>query len=357
MSFTSNSGNPLLSFPNEKLLLIVPSDGPPHGTADLSTALTSLQPYDVSLFLHLPRTPSNLAAGNFMLDVSLLAPLKASSTTPSILATSITSPNTTLLAQSRRPAILTYVSPLVDTASTLSGIPFYVLGWKRESEALEISVFEGVEFAKGWRNVPRYVRVAIEADEKMQFYEVGVRVLARFGGLRWMVYQHRVLSYLFFTTSFWMGSMLSCAVAWVLISIFLSDSSGQKVGEDQESTNRAKVKEEAEDEAQFDPTSMEDLSDTSRSFPTLGRQLPLHFIGRKDNIKHEDDLAENVKREEDRHLDAINIQPLGAEADDEDDDEAIVSWRDSGVGTSLEDTDRRRSVQKRRKALFGGSSQ
>ena len=291
-----------------------------------------------------------------MLDASLLAPLKASSSTPSIPATSITSPKTTLLAHSRRPAILTYVSPLVDTASTLSGIPFYVLGWKHESEVMEISVFEGVEFAKGWRNIPRYVKVAIEADEKMQFYEVGVRILARFGGLRWVVYHHRILSYLFFTTTFWMGSMLSCAVAWVLISFFLSGSGGQKLGEKQEGTDGVKVKEEVEDEAQFDPTSMEDLSDTSRSFPTLGRQLPLHFSGRNNSTKHEDDAMENVKREEDEVMESTSIQPLGAEADDEDDDEAVVSWRDSGVGTSLEDADRRRSVQKRRKALSGGSN-
>lgn len=222
---------------------------------------------------------------------------------------------------------------------------------------LEISVFEGVEFLKGWRNVPRYVTVAIEADEKMQFYEVGVRILARFGGLRWVVYHHRILSYLFFTTTFWMGSMFTCGVAWVLISFFMSDSGGQRTGEKQEGTDGVKVKQEVEDEAQFDPTSMEDLSDTSRSFPTLGRQLPLHFSGRKDNIKHEEDVAESMKREEDGLLDSTNIQPLGAEADDEDDDEAIVSWRDSGVGTSLEDVDRRRSVQKRRKALFGGSNQ
>jgi len=292
-----------------------------------------------------------------MLDVSLLAPLKASSSTPAIPATSTTSPNTTLLAHSRRPGILTYVSPLVDTASTLSGIPFYILGWKHESEVLEISVFEGVEFTKGWRNIPRYVKVAIEADEKMQFYEVGVRVLARFGGLRWVVYHHRILSYLFFTTTFWMGSMLSCAVAWVLISLFMSASDGQKLGQKQEGIDGVKVKKEVEDEAQFDPTSMEDLSDTSRTFPTLGRQLPLHFSGRKDNIKHEDDAAGNVKQEQDRVIDSTSIQPLGAEADDEDDDEAIVSWRDSGVGTSLEDADRRRTVQKRRKALFGGSNQ
>ena len=284
-----------------------------------------------------------------MLDVALFASQKPSSSL-TIPATSIGAPNATLIAHSRRPAILTYVSPLVDTASTLSGIPFYVLGWKHESEVLHISVFEGVEFAKGWTNIPRYVRVKIEADEKMQFYEVGVKIVARFGGLRWLVYHHRILSYLFFTTTFWMGSMVNCVVAWLVISTFLA---GNKADEKDDQEGK-EIKEESREEEEFDPNSMEDLSDTSRNFPTLGRQLPLHFSGRKDGIKLEQEIAETIKQEEDGVLGSTFIQPLGTEADDEDDDEAIISWRDSGIGTSLEDTDRRRSVQKRRKALFGG---
>lgn len=246
---------------------------------------------------------------------------------------------------------MTYVSPLVDTASTLSGIPFYVLGWKHESEVLEISVFEGVEFVRGWTNIPRFVKVAIEADEKMQFYEVGVKIVARFGGLRWLVYHHRILSYLFFTTTFWMGSMVSCLIAWVVISMYLPGWR-QTEGEQGDKEGR-EIKREDESDEEFDPNSLEDMSDTSRTFPTLGRQLPLQFKGRKGSIKQEDEDAEKLKKEGDRLMETTNIQPLGAEADDEDDD-VVASWRDSGIGTSMEDTDRRRSVQKRRKALFGG---
>ena len=62
-----------------------------------------------------------------------------------------------------------------------------MIGWRKESEVLEISMFEGVEFAKGWRNVPDRVQVIVEAEEKMQFYEVGVKVVARFGGLRYIL--------------------------------------------------------------------------------------------------------------------------------------------------------------------------
>ena len=45
-------------------------------------------------------------------------------------------------------------------------------------------MFEGVEFARGAKNVPDKAQVVIEADEKMQFYEVGINIVARFGGLR-----------------------------------------------------------------------------------------------------------------------------------------------------------------------------
>lgn len=116
-----------------------------------------------------------------MLDLSLLAPSKVLSSTEKLLPEAALKQR---LAHSRRPAILTYASPIIDTASTLTGLPFYVLGWKTESEVVEVSMFEGVEFPKGWRNVPQEVRLIVEADEKMQFYEVGVRIFAKFGGLR-----------------------------------------------------------------------------------------------------------------------------------------------------------------------------
>ena len=157
------------------------SNGHPHGTASFSTHLIPLQPYDISLYLHLPRSPANLAAGNFMLDLALLAP-----STGTLLPQSLASTNASdsVLALSRRPAILTYASHIVHTANTLTGLPWYVLGWRKESEVLEVSMFEGVMFAKGWRNVPDRVQVIVEGGEDMQFYEVGVKVVARFGGLR-----------------------------------------------------------------------------------------------------------------------------------------------------------------------------
>lgn len=95
--------------------------------------------------------------------------------------------STSIITRSRRPAILTYVSPIINLASIVSALPCYVLGWKTESEYLEVRMFEGVGFRKGWQNVPQIAKVVIEADEKMQFYDVSIKIIARFGGLRYVI--------------------------------------------------------------------------------------------------------------------------------------------------------------------------
>ena len=322
----------------------------PYGTAALSSALTSLQAYDVTLSLHLPRTPSNLAAGNFMLDLSLLAPDNTASS-DSVASKLYGNTSASILARSRRPAILTYASPIVDTANTLYGLPWRVLGWKQESEKLQVNMFEGVEFAKGWANVPQSVKVVVESDEKMQFYQVGIKIIARFGGLRWILYHHRIISFLFFTTMFWSSSMLSMLLAWFVLSSYLS--APKPTSKTESDTNGSAIKHEREDSETFDHTSFDDISDTPRSFPTLGRQMPLQFTGRPSPVKKKED--EEIKREEDELVGSTGIQPLIAEADDEDDEaaEAMSGWRDSGLGTGLEE-DRMSGVQRRRKALMGG---
>ena len=206
-------------------------------------------------------------------------------------------------------------------------------------------MFEGVEFDKGWANIPQSVRVVVEADEKMQFYEVGVRMVARFGGLRWILYHHRILSFLFFTTTFWGFSMLSMLCMWFVLSSYFATAPRPKSERD---TNGKAIKAEYSDSDAFDPTSVDDLSDTSRTFPTLSRQLPLHFTSRV-GVKEEDD--EEAKKND--VLQSTDIQPLVAEADDE--GEYGTEWRDSGIGTGL-DEERLASVQRRRKALLGSGA-
>lgn len=145
----------------------------------LDSKLASLQQYDVSVTLELPRTPSNLAAGNFMLDLSLYSP-------PSSSIMNGANTSTQVLSHSRRPAILTYASSVVDTAYKVSRLPLYVVGWRREAETLEVNMMERVEFAKGWRNLPGSLRLEIQSTERMQVYSAKVKFLARFTGLRYV---------------------------------------------------------------------------------------------------------------------------------------------------------------------------
>lgn len=147
--------------------------------------------------------------------------------------------------------------------------------------------------------------------------------------------------------------MTSSFLAWLVLSSFLSSSpepSKHETG-DFDSKTGVKTEPSGDSDEAFDPLSTEDLSDTSRTFPTLGRQMPLRYTGRHDTTKREEEEA-RVKEEEIERT--TGIPPLIAEADDEDDEDFGGSLgRDSGLGTSLEEGDRR-GVQRRRKALFGG---
>ena len=170
------------------------------------------------------------------------------------------------------------------------------------------------------------------------------------------MYNHRILSFLAFTSTFWVVSMISSLVAWMIVGMYNSSTSPQGTGrtvrnaggvDDQASDP---IKAEDDDDESFDAFSTEDLSDTQRTFPTLGRQMPLRFPGRSsDGVKKEETEEEQLER-------TAGVQPLIAEADDEDDFvERRAGRTDSGLGTSLDDeASRRNGVQRRRSRLFGG---
>lgn len=153
-------------------------DGHPWGTASFESEFVSSQPYDVAVALDLPRTPSNLDAGNFMIDLTLYSrqpgsvlPIPGDSSTP--------------ISKSRRSAILTYSSPLVDVARKVARLPLYIVGWRREAETVEIPMLEKVEFARGAKNLPQSLRLEIHSDNKLQIYSARVEFRARFTGLRY----------------------------------------------------------------------------------------------------------------------------------------------------------------------------
>jgi hypothetical protein len=113
-----------------------------------------------------------------MLDLTLFSSRPASLILPA--------PAITPISQARRPAILTYASPMVDVARRAARMPLYVVGWRRESEKLEVPMMEQLEFARGAQNLPQSLRLEIQSDSKMQIYTARVEIRARLTGLRYV---------------------------------------------------------------------------------------------------------------------------------------------------------------------------
>ncbi|KAJ5512021.1 Survival protein SurE-like phosphatase/nucleotidase [Penicillium expansum] len=198
-------------------------NGNPWGTAQFDSEFVSLQPYDVSVTLELPRTPSNLDTGNFMLDLTLFSSRPASSLLPG--------PNNAPISQARRPAIMTYASPL--------------------SETLEVPMMELLEFAKGARNLPQSLRLEIQSESKMQIYTARVEFRARLTGLRWIMYRWRITSFVVFSSLFWSVSMLSAGVTWLAMTWILGIIPKDEIKEELEDS----VKEDPEDQDTSDESS------------------------------------------------------------------------------------------------------
>ncbi|PYH78967.1 adipose-regulatory protein [Aspergillus uvarum CBS 121591] len=300
----------------ERIVHMQFDDGHPWGVASLGSDLVSLQMYDVQVELELPRTPSNVAAGNFMLDLALYSPPSASAETGS-------NTSTTLLSQSRRSAILTYASPLVDTANKLVLMPFYVLGWNREAEKLRVGMLEKVQFPRGQRKVPSSLRLEIHSAEKMQVYRARVMFKATFTGLRWIMYNWKLTSFVIFGFMFWSVSMVTAGMVWALLAIVFHHP--KEEGKDvvkTESGSEAVVKSEDTDE----PPSLFDVpSEIS------------HIRGTP--IKQEEDL-------DDGGSDSI---------EDTDGDRGAESSDVSGTGTGLESA-HARGIQRRRSHLIRAHS-
>ncbi|KAG2412323.1 hypothetical protein HFD88_009880 [Aspergillus terreus] len=195
----------------ERVVHLQFGDGHPWGTTTLGPGLISRQPYDVSVELELPRTPSNIATGNFMLDLALLPHPPPS---PQIQGNASVHP----ILRSRRPAILTFSSELVDTAAKLAFMPLYLTGWQREVERLQVNMMESVEFAGGWRNVPDSLRLEVHSSQTMQFYSAKVAFRARFTGLRWAMYNWKITSFVIFSFLFWNTFMASAGISWLIFA-------------------------------------------------------------------------------------------------------------------------------------------
>ena len=356
----------------EGIIYLQYGDGPhPYAFTPVdSTALISQQPYDVSLQLHVPRTPTNLAAGNFMLDLSLITRPTTSSTASD--SSTLISNTSTILFHSRRPAILPYQSPLLALSNTVISLPWHTVGLlDLDADSLSIPMFESLSFARGWKNIPNAAKIELQSDQTLQVYSARIVFQAQFQGLRYVIYNYRVLSFLVFTSCFYTVTLVSTALVWVvanrLLNSTIPDEGWRKIkqepstGAEEAPSSNGPVKKEPSDDTSDSALSVPNLSESATTSPTTSRQMPLRFPiarpgessvgtgaaswssaagpsrprGGVSDIKHEGEEAGGT-------LEATSIEPLNPDvADDEDEDEGRGRGRrdrdrGSGIGTSME---------------------
>ena len=352
----------------------------PFSTTQLdNSALISQQPYDVEVVLQMPRTPRNLAAGNFMVDIQLLGPynpLAKSEQAFTKLLGNITLPTTTglsVLHHSRRPAMLRYESQVVSLAHTGLHLPLHVLGFQDiDTNILRIPMFDMLSFSRGSSNVPTHLRLEVQTDTSvstgqavgfmgaaispatssaLQIYSSEVHFAARFRGLRYVIYNYRTLSFLAFTALFYTVSIVTLGLGWAGLSAFLSKpSSDQAVIKHEGGDVDPKIKQETEASDSGQGLSMSNVSDSAKQFPGRAGQPPIQFQGR------------NEQSQEAQPAPSQNIRP-GEAADDEEgfDDDTNTFGRttgrfdDSGIGTSME-SGRDPPLVRRRSGRSGQSS-
>ncbi|KAI0377733.1 putative adipose-regulatory protein-domain-containing protein [Hypomontagnella monticulosa] len=197
----------------------------PYGITSLSSNLMLEQAYDVSVELTVPRSPPNLERGNFM--VALFA-MKSLPDNPAFAFTSSAMgldpyahvKEDNVVFMSRRPTLIPYADPMVSMASRVLFLLYHILyPGAGETTTLSIPMGELVEF----RDVlPLSILVDVQAGQTLQVYSASVTLVARLTGIRWAMYNHRIISFVVCTTAFWIAEMLSAGLAWLLLSYCLA---------------------------------------------------------------------------------------------------------------------------------------
>ncbi|USP73967.1 hypothetical protein yc1106_01241 [Curvularia clavata] len=361
---------------------IVKSAKWPYGLANIP-GLVDRQKYDVVVELDLPRSDTNLRAGNWMVALEFRGPTTLGqgvkhllgwdeewnvedhsqggapgATAEKIVTDGTTSQTPTVLARSRRPAILTYRSRILETIHRFMRLPLYLIGWHTESEHIEITMMESVMFEPGLRNVPSSLRLELRSKLPLEIYRASVHISARLEGLRWLMYRYWITSATLGILAFWGMEMCVLLFTWGAFTLLFSKSSPQDTAADgkikTEGQNEATIKTEAGETEPGTP-----YSDTSRTFPTLPSQQPLSYSSPSPKEERNEPALHDIPAKEE------------AEADDEEDDFILEEpvprmgaeregvFTDSGIGTSLESgvergLARRRSGRMKREGGDGG---
>jgi len=154
--------------------------------------LTADQAYDVSIDLDVPSSDRNIALGNFMIGLELIAK------------------NETVQISSR-PCILTYQSGLFRVIYTFWQLIPLVLGFTKEHQKLVVIMLENmIENAEN----PITRALVTISNGNLEVYSARIRLDAHFRGLRYFMYYHQVSTAIIFTTMFLAWEVLFSVIAW-----------------------------------------------------------------------------------------------------------------------------------------------
>ncbi|KAM0817080.1 putative Seipin [Seiridium cardinale] len=189
----------------------------PFGVTSLQKDLMLETAYDVTVSLTMPRSPPNTDRGNFM--VALFA-TRSSLENP---AQSFTIPQdpyrhinpSNVVFSSRRPALVPYTDPLVSLASRVLFLLWHVFAPTSEKVELQIPMGELVEFRE---QLPLSLLLDVQAGQTLQVYTAQIELVARLSGIRWMMYNHRLISFVVGTTFFWLAEMLWMGLTWLALA-------------------------------------------------------------------------------------------------------------------------------------------
>lgn len=197
----------------------------------------------------MPRSPTNIDRGNFMVVLHLLDRAGTAPVTPmtetvangkhssqAVFSLTNPPPDTLRLAADRhilytasRPALIPYTDPLVSLASRLLFMPYHILWPYAESARLDVPMAERVTFSAsaidghcpGACPHPSLVYVELRSggavDAPLQVYSAEVSLTARLSGLRWFMLRHRYIAFATLSTSFWLCELLSATVMWAVL--------------------------------------------------------------------------------------------------------------------------------------------
>lgn len=133
---------------------------------------------------------------------------------------------------------MTYRSPLLERIDTLLRAPLLVSGWQRQEEFLSVVLLEDVILPSHVRSASVSVDTPStpSAAAAIGVYDVAVEFRARFTGVRWLMHNYRITTFLFGTALFWgIEVVFMTIVWWVVYSQFSAGVVGKESVEEEES--------------------------------------------------------------------------------------------------------------------------